>query len=221
MAHDCVGIGCSCGFGAGFDHVEDSGNHKEFTTGSKRSSREGKGRFDLIPAHALTRMAQHFENGAKVYGDRNWEKGQPLSRYLDSAMRHLVGYLGGGRSEDHIIACAWNCFAFVQTQKWIADGKLPQELDDMNEPDFIETVKAIHDNVLSQGWYAKERELARDAVEVQSKAGPIRMETDEMSPGEFRERLQRIQTPPLRWLFGKPRSQWQRFMARIWRKRKG
>ena len=144
--------------------IEDSGTREEFSTGSLRDTREGKGRFELIPAHALTRLAQHFETGAKKYGDRNWEKGQPLSRYLDSAMRHLVKYLGGGRSEDHIIACAWNCFAFVQTQKWIADGKLPQELDDMNEPAFIEAVKEIHDDVLSQGWYAKERELARVAL---------------------------------------------------------
>ena len=212
MAHDCVGIGCSCGFRAGFDHVEGSGNHKEYTTGSKRSSRDGKGRFDLIPSHALTRMAQHFENGAKVYGDRNWEKGQPLSRYLDSAMRHLVEYLGGGRSEDHIIACAWNCFAFVETQKWIADGKLPPELDDMNSPDVIVTDEwgpGYQENTVEPvGWYAKERELARNAVEVQSKAGPIRMAAG--SGGYYK------------WIESswvcvpeKPRSLWQRFLARI------
>ena len=170
--------------------IEDNGVRQEYNTGSVRSSREGKGRFDLLPAHALTRLAQHFENGCKVYGDRNWEKGQPLSRYLDSAMRHLVKYLGGGRSEDHIIACAWNCFAFVQTQKWIADGKLPQELDDMNEPDFIK------DDVLSQGWYAKERELAREAT------------------------LSNLACSRRQWIYAppdKPRSPWQRFMARIGR----
>ena len=188
-----------------FDHVEDDGNQQEFNTGSKRSSREGKGRFDLIPSHALTRLAQHFENGAKVYGDRNWEQGQPLSRYLDSAMRHLVKYLGGGRSEDHIIACAWNCFAFVQTQKWIADGKLPQELDDMNEPDFIETVREIHDDVLSQGWYAKERELAREALKK-------RRELDGVCVCN-----QHYITEPCPLVSTKPRSQWQRFMARIGR----
>ena len=178
-----------------FNHVEDSGNHKEYTTGSKRSSREGKGRFDLIPSHALTRLAQHFENGAKVYGDRNWERGQPLARYLDSAMRHLVKYLGGGRSEDHIIACAWNCFAFVQTQKWIADGKLPQELDDMNEPDIAaqwdNAIKKITEST-GPDWYEIERELARGAL------------------GNHCEKMAEAISP-------KPRSQWQRFMARIGR----
>ncbi len=186
-----------------FNQVEDGGNKQEFSTGSKRSSREGKGRFDLIPSHALTRLAQHFENGAKVYGDRNWERGQPLARYLDSAMRHLVKYLGGGRSEDHIIACAWNCFAFVETQKWIADGKLPSELDDMNEPDKIK------DDVCNQGWYAKERELAREAlggVTLYLKGEPIHMPDWKLQPWMIP-----FLKPP------KPRTLWQRFMARIGR----
>ena len=180
--------------------IEDSGTREEFSTGSLRDTREGKGRFELIPAHALTRLAQHFETGAKKYGDRNWEKGQPLSRYLDSAMRHLVKYLGGGRSEDHIIACAWNCFAFVQTQKWIADGKLPQELDDMNEP--LVTVTDEWEpgyqkiTVEPIGWDAKERELAREAT------------------------LSNLACSRRQWIYAppdKPRSPWQRFMARIGR----
>ena len=35
----------------------------------------GKGRCDLLPPNALLRLARHFENGSKKYGDRNWEKG--------------------------------------------------------------------------------------------------------------------------------------------------
>lgn len=33
-------------------------------------------------------VAKHFEDGAKKYGDRNWEKGIPCDRYIDSAVRH-------------------------------------------------------------------------------------------------------------------------------------
>lgn len=116
---------------ADFDKVLDSGERQSFETGSVRDTRKGKGRFDLLPCYALIRLAQHYENGAVKYGDRNWERGQPLSRYLDSAMRHLVKYLGGSREEDHLAAVAWNALGYIETEKWIADGILPAELNDM------------------------------------------------------------------------------------------
>ncbi len=71
-----------------YDSVKDSGERREFSTGSVRDVRKGKGRFDLIPPCALLLLAQHYENGAVKYGDRNWEKGQPLSSYVDSMLRH-------------------------------------------------------------------------------------------------------------------------------------
>lgn len=114
----------------GFNEVEDSGRRQEFPTGSVRDTREGKGRYDLISMIALERLAKHYENGAKKYGDHNWEKGQPLSRYLDSTIRHVVKYMLGSRVEDHMAAVAWNAFAFIHTEQLIKDGKLPKELDD-------------------------------------------------------------------------------------------
>lgn len=113
-----------------YSEVKDSGARQSFDTGSVRDTREGKGRFDLISPIALTRLARHYENGAKKYGDRNWEKGQPLSRYLDSALRHLCGILHGKTDEDHAAAAAWNIFAFIHTQEKIRLGELPAELDD-------------------------------------------------------------------------------------------
>ncbi len=114
-----------------FTEVKDSGARQEFQTGSVRETREGKGRFDLIPTDALRRLAVHYENGSKKYGDRNWEKGQPLSRYLDSAFRHLVGVLEGLTDEDHASAISWNSFAYIHTLNLIRAGKLPKELDDL------------------------------------------------------------------------------------------
>ncbi len=102
------------------------------STGSKRDSRKGKGRFDLLPAVPLRRLAGLYERGAEKYGDRNWEKGQPLSWYLDSAFRHLVDFIEGKRDEDHLIAVAWNAFGFIATEARIKAGLLPAELDDIN-----------------------------------------------------------------------------------------
>lgn len=115
-----------------YSEVKDSGERQEFNTGSVRDTRDGKGRFDLITPIGLKRLAVHYENGARKYGDRNWEKGQPVSRYLDSAIRHLYAYLAGARDEDHLAAVAWNALAAIHTEQRVRDGALPKELDDLN-----------------------------------------------------------------------------------------
>lgn len=107
-----------------FDSVESTGKEiREFVTGSVRDNAEGKGRWDLMPYYPLLRVAIHFENGAKKYGDRNWEKGQPLNEYLSSAMRHLTRFIDGENGEDHLSAVIWNCMAFIETQKNIETGR--------------------------------------------------------------------------------------------------
>ncbi len=158
-----------------FKEVKDSGARQEFSTGSVRDTRQGKGRFDLISTIFLKRLARHYENGAIKYGDRNWEKGQPLSRYLDSAIRHLVDVLDMKMDEDHAIAAAWNIAAFVHTLEKIVRGELPLELDDIGwaerignrkEPKPIdeEWEKKWNENLPdptdAEGWQKKWKEYA-------------------------------------------------------------
>src|SRR5438477_12878367 len=111
--------------------TKDSGRREEWTTGSRRDAREGKGRYDLLPPHAVHRLAQLYERGAAKYGDRNWEKGQPLSRFVDSALRHLFQLVAGEEDEDHAAAVAWNVLAFMETECRVRAGELPAELDDL------------------------------------------------------------------------------------------
>jgi hypothetical protein len=119
-----------------FDKVKDSGKRQEFKTGSVRDTNIGKGRYDLISPLMLQRLAKHFENGAVKYGDRNWEKGQPLSRYFDSAIRHLYKHLEGQRDEDHLAAAIWNVGAMIHTEELIERELLPKELNDL--PNYLE-----------------------------------------------------------------------------------
>lgn len=104
---------------------------ENFSTGSRRDSRDGKGRYDLIPWIVISQLSKRFESGAQLYGDRNWEKGQPLGRYLDSALRHLFQFLEGEINEDHGIASIWNLIALMATLQKIRDGELPESLDDL------------------------------------------------------------------------------------------
>lgn len=53
-------------------------------------------------------VAKHFEEGAKKYGDRNWEKGIPCDRYIDSAVRHYCKWRAGWDDEPHDRAFIWN-----------------------------------------------------------------------------------------------------------------
>jgi len=116
----------------GWDSVKDSGKREEFSTGSKRDSRDGKGRFDLLPFYAIQRLARVYENGARKYGENNWRLGQSCSRYLDSALRHLMKAGGGWRDEDHFAQAMWNIAAIIETQKMIELNKAPKELDDLS-----------------------------------------------------------------------------------------
>ena len=111
--------------------VKDSGSREEFTTGSVRDTRVGKGRFDLIPPYAERLLALHFEAGASKYGDNNWLKGQPLMRYVDSLRRHMNEVLTGKMDEDHMVSVIWNAIALVETREMIRRGILPQELNNI------------------------------------------------------------------------------------------
>jgi len=104
---------------------------ESFSTGSVRGDRTGKGRYDLLPREAIHRLAQLYERGAEHYGDRNWERGQPLSRILDSMLRHAFQAAAGLTDEDHLAAVMWNAAAAITIRERIAAGLLPADLDDL------------------------------------------------------------------------------------------
>ena len=70
--------------------------------------------------------------GAIKYGDRNWEKGIPVSRFLSSAMRHTFQFLQGlDDGENHLVSAAWNIICAYETILRIQEGLLPEELYDL------------------------------------------------------------------------------------------
>lgn len=106
--------------------VKDSGQRQEFETGARRDIQEDKPRPDLLSPFALERIAWVYARGAQKYGDRNWEKGMPLGRYLASAERHLMQFKQGDRDEDHLAQAAWNLIAIMHHQMVGPEG-----LDDL------------------------------------------------------------------------------------------
>ena len=58
-------------------------------------------------------VAKHFEEGAKKYGENNWQKGIPPKCYIDSAIRHYLKWLRGDRDEPHDRAFVWNLMCCI------------------------------------------------------------------------------------------------------------
>ena len=114
--------------------TNDSGKREKHKSGAVRDVRSGKGRYDLISPIAERRVAGVYERGAIKYSPRNWEKGMPLSRYLDSALRHINQHKEGYKDEDHIAQADWNLRSFMHTEEMINRGLLPKELNDL--PDY-------------------------------------------------------------------------------------
>lgn len=117
----------------GVNNLNYQDDEQVFSTGAKRDTDEGKLRYDLIPISFLESIAVVFTEGSEHYGDRNWQKGIPVSRYYASHMRHLYSFLTGDTSEDHLSKAIWNLLAVQWTLRAIEEGELPCELDDRDD----------------------------------------------------------------------------------------
>ena len=64
---------------------------------------------------AMLEVSKHFEEGAKKYGEWNWQKGIPTHSYLDSAVRHYLKWADGETDEPHDRAFVWNLLCLMYT----------------------------------------------------------------------------------------------------------
>lgn len=65
---------------------------------------------------AFLEVSIHFEEGAKKYGEYNWQKGIPTHCHIDSAVRHYLKFRRGDKDEPHdrafiwrLLCCIWTC----------------------------------------------------------------------------------------------------------------
>ena len=115
--------------------VKDSGKRDAFDSGAVRDVGENKGAYELISPLFIRRLALHLEKGAGKYEPRNWEKGMPMGRTMQSLMRHAYQYLEGDRSEDHLAGVACNIMFLIHYEDMINRGKLPAKLNDL--PNYV------------------------------------------------------------------------------------
>ena len=111
--------------------LKDSGTRRRFEGGAVRDAARGKGRFDLLPIYGVLLPALQMEAGAIKYDARNWEKGMPLSTFVDCALRHLLKHAAGFDDEPHLAAAIWNLMCLAEGQERIKLGLWPKEFNDL------------------------------------------------------------------------------------------
>lgn len=105
-------------------------------------------------------LAKHFEEGAKKYGDRNWEKGIPCDRYIDSAVRHYCKWRAEWDDEPHDRAFIWNvvCCEWTRQQYgWNLEKIQPSP----EEEAYVNHDKAVTDSSAYDFSLASNRSLKK------------------------------------------------------------
>ncbi len=138
---------------------KEDGPERIFSTGASKQAAAGKGTPVLFPPDAYLEISKHFEEGAALHGDRNWEKGIPLSELMNSLERHTQQVKMGLTDEAHMLAMAWCGVVFVATKLRIDAGILPEELDDI--PVIYPTVDKEAYSVAKAVEIARARERAK------------------------------------------------------------
>ena len=83
-------------------------------TGAVRSSDANHLDFASLPLIGLIGVARTAAEGAAKYGRFNYMLGFPVHDLLNHAIRHIVMFLLGDRSEPHLEHAAWGLLAAIQ-----------------------------------------------------------------------------------------------------------
>ena len=132
------------------------------------------------PIGAVLEVAKHYEQGAKKYAERNWEKGIPCHCYVDSGVRHLLKWLDGWDDEPHDRAFLWNMFCLL----WTVQHK--SNLNDLpfyvkRKEQMLEEAGKAEDRI----WGTPEdRKLRRDIIEATECSNKIQKAMEETENGK-------------------------------------
>lgn len=106
-------------------------------------------------------VSKHFEEGAKKYGENNWQKGIPVHCYIDSAVRHYLKFLRGDQDEPHDKAFCWNIMCAI----WTCEHK-PELNEYARSPDpKADVLEAKTQNLKDAMELERQRVLAEKAYD--------------------------------------------------------
>lgn len=98
--------------------VWNEGEHETISsTGAKKNVKLA--RYDLIPANALRKVAEHYGIGAKKYADHNWRAGYEWSKSFQALQRHAWLFWSGADNDPetgspHMAAVVFHALALLE-----------------------------------------------------------------------------------------------------------
>jgi len=101
------------------EKVMETTEKHQFDTGAVRSKDNEEYRFDLIQTNAIRRLAAAMKEGEAKYEANNWRKGIPIHNLLNHAIGHLMKFMDGDISEDHIGHALWNIATIAEMEKLV------------------------------------------------------------------------------------------------------
>ena len=86
------------------------------TTQARKNTKDV--RLDLIPPDSLWQVARVYGIGAQEYGDNDWRKGAPYSRWIAAMERHIALYKAGQNTDSdsgvhHLAHAIFHCLALI------------------------------------------------------------------------------------------------------------
>lgn len=93
-------------------------SNREFTTGARRDTAEGKQSVWRGMWEAFFKIADIHDHGDLEYGEGNWRKGQPASQVFSSLQRHLIAWFTGEDYDKksklyHLLHAGWNMLFLI------------------------------------------------------------------------------------------------------------
>ena len=143
---------------------------KKSMEAKKNDFKDGKLRWDLLPLAEIEEIVKVYTEGAKKYGDNNWQKlPNGISRYKAALLRHMVEYDKGNTVDPetgckHLAQVAWNAIAmlYLSTHNDDEPTTLLQKLDARIEKKVTEC-NALLDDICLQSDNEKARRKEYDA----------------------------------------------------------
>lgn len=97
-----------------------------FDSGAFYYLKHNAGRFDLLPPFGLIRVALRCEKGVDKYSEENQFRGIPIKHHICSSLRHIIKYMAGDKSEDHLAAAAQRLLAAIDVEEKFKMGLLTE-----------------------------------------------------------------------------------------------
>lgn len=139
-----------------------SGRNLSWGGGATRDSNAGKPRYEMSPPAARKRVAMVYARGAVNRGALNFAQGMPVSRCLESAMRHIEQARAGETDEDHFAQAVWNLEVAMHFQgsewddlfDWTVPPRPPESQERLEAP---ETAQVTPERPLAEAGRALRR----------------------------------------------------------------